>query len=36
MNQGLSRVENEFVLFANNDVILPANVLQRMLAHLNT
>lgn len=35
MNQGLLQVENDCVLFANNDVILPANVLQRMLAHLN-
>ncbi|BEL88384.1 glycosyltransferase [Serratia marcescens] len=34
MNQGLLQVKSEYVLFANNDVILPANVLQRLLAHL--
>ncbi len=33
MNQGLLQVKSEYVLFANNDVILPANVLQRLLAH---
>lgn len=34
MNQGLLQVESKYVLFANNDVILPTNILQRLLAHL--
>ncbi|MBQ4766872.1 glycosyltransferase [Pectobacterium versatile] len=35
MNQGLAQIESEFVLFANNDIILPTHLLQRLLHHLS-
>ncbi|MBE9003391.1 glycosyltransferase family 2 protein [Nostoc sp. LEGE 12447] len=36
MNKGLKYIENDYVLFANNDIILPEGLLKRLKDHLNS